>query len=359
MNDAHPKLGLALIVRDEATVLPGLLASIEGAFDQVALLDTGSRDATAETFRGWAGREAQRHPGFSWRLEDLTWSDDFALARNTAQELLSTDWVAWADADDELTGAASLREITRRAAPDVAAFAAYYDYARSPGGGPLVDQWRIRVVRKGRGRWRYPVHEQQLVEGRVEPIDPSVTCWVHTRSHHGGRERGRRNARLLRQWLRAEPDSLRALDYLGREEALAGHHDDAASLFRRYLELDPAWTGERVLVHRRLALSLIARGRLNEAHEVAAAAAAAMPEWADSYLTLAEIALERGDSDAAIAHAERALQLGRPDATIATAPAWYSLHPRVLLARALRQAGRADDAAQVAGEGLLAGFGGR
>jgi len=112
-------------------------------------------------------------------------------------------------------------------------------------------------------------------------------------------------------------------------------------------------------VHRRLSLSLIALERLDEAHEVAAAAAEAVPDWADSYLTLAEIALERGHPDVAIAHAERALELGRPDAAVATAPAWYTLHPRVLLARALRQAGRNEDAAQVAGEGLFAGFGAR
>jgi tetratricopeptide (TPR) repeat protein len=359
MNRSRPTLGLALIARDEADLLPTLLASIEGSFDEVALLDTGSRDRTPELFRGWACEEGERHPDFCWRLERFAWNEDFALARNTAQELLATNWVVWADADDELMGATSLRDIAESAAPDVAAFMAYYDYARSSGDQALVDQWRVRMVRTGRGRWRYPVHEQQVIDGRIDLVDPGVARWVHVRPDRSADERGERNLRLLRQWLQAEPNSLRALDYLAREEAVRGNHEAAVALFRRYVGLRPPWIGERVLVHRQLSLSLMALGRLDEARQVAATAAAAVPDWADSHLTLAEIALERGESDAAIAHAERALELGRPDAVVATAPARYTLHPRVLLARALRQAGRHDDAAQRAGEGLVAGFGRR
>ena len=38
-------VGLAIIARDEADTLPGLLESVRGAFDQVVLCDTGSTDA--------------------------------------------------------------------------------------------------------------------------------------------------------------------------------------------------------------------------------------------------------------------------------------------------------------------------
>ena len=355
MARQRPTLGLALIARDEAGVLPGLLASIEGAFDQVALLDTGSRDATPELFLDWAQDEAERQRGFSWRLERFAWNDDFALARNKAQELLGTDWIAWADADDELHGATSLRAVAAAAPPELAGFSAHYDYARTEGDGALVDQWRIRLVRAGRGRWRYPVHEQQVVDGPIEVLPPDRTRWVHRKPAAAAGSRRERNVRILRRWLEHEPDSLRALDYLGREDALHGDHETAVELFRRYAARAP-WDGERVLVHRQLSLSLMALGRLEEAREAAAEAAEALPDWADSHLSLAEIALELGDPEAAIGHATRALELGRPDPAVAVAPAWYTLHPRVLLARALRETGRPEDAAEMALQGLEAGF---
>jgi len=54
----RPTLGLSLIARDEERFLPGLLESIDGAFDQVALLDTGSTDRTVEIFTDWASRQS-------------------------------------------------------------------------------------------------------------------------------------------------------------------------------------------------------------------------------------------------------------------------------------------------------------
>jgi hypothetical protein len=76
-------VGLALIAKDEEDVLPALLDSIDGAFDQV-MLDTGSSDATKEIFETWCSTQALR---IGWTLEDFQWVDDFAVARNAADEL--------------------------------------------------------------------------------------------------------------------------------------------------------------------------------------------------------------------------------------------------------------------------------
>ena len=55
-----PTLGLALIVRNEEEALPRLLESIEGVFDRIVLVDTGSTDATKKVFTEWALRERKR-----------------------------------------------------------------------------------------------------------------------------------------------------------------------------------------------------------------------------------------------------------------------------------------------------------
>jgi hypothetical protein len=96
-----PTLGLALIAKNEESTLPHLLASTDGAFDQIALLDTGSTDRTVEVFEKWAKTQSNTN----CRVGHFEWRDDFAAARNAADELLDTDWLCTADCDDEIIGA--------------------------------------------------------------------------------------------------------------------------------------------------------------------------------------------------------------------------------------------------------------
>jgi hypothetical protein len=53
-------VGLAIVARDEADNLPGLLDSVQGAFDQVVLCDTGS--AAGETERSFSATDGDRRP---------------------------------------------------------------------------------------------------------------------------------------------------------------------------------------------------------------------------------------------------------------------------------------------------------
>jgi glycosyltransferase involved in cell wall biosynthesis len=118
-----PTVGLALIVKNERETLPGLLESIAGAFDQVVLVDTGSKDGTWDVFKDWAretlGPDDTLHPrGFeTWKVAKFEWVDDFAAARTFADSLLDTDWTCWADADDVLRGADRLRGLAAEAPP--------------------------------------------------------------------------------------------------------------------------------------------------------------------------------------------------------------------------------------------------
>jgi glycosyltransferase involved in cell wall biosynthesis len=105
-----PTIGLAIIARDEQESLPALLDSVAGAFDRVALVDTGSTDATVQVFEDWCRRTRQRHV-----VDRFNWCFDFAAARNFAQSLLTTSWTCFADADDVVVGAANLRGVAAAA----------------------------------------------------------------------------------------------------------------------------------------------------------------------------------------------------------------------------------------------------
>ena len=83
------RVSLTMIVRDEQENLPTCLESVRGLFDEIVVLDTGSKDRTIEIARS-AGA----------RVFDFVWVDDFAAARNAALARATGDFAFWLDADD-------------------------------------------------------------------------------------------------------------------------------------------------------------------------------------------------------------------------------------------------------------------
>ena len=224
-----PTLGLALIARDEEDTLPRLLASVEGAFDQVALLDTGSTDRTVEVFEEWSAAEKRRRPGFVSTLGHFDWCDDFAAARNSADDLLETDWLCWADADDTISNATLLR----RLAADVPLIGMRFPYV-GPGFGPSgEDPGRMRMVRAGSARWFGRVHEVLWVDGphAIVDCDPPVR-WHHRKP---GDTTDYRPA--ARRWAADEPDNPLPFLYWATEAVARGDLREAAEVFGRYLVL--------------------------------------------------------------------------------------------------------------------------
>ena len=78
-----------MIVRDEEKNLSQCLESVRGVFDEIVVLDTGSKDRTVEIARS-----------FGARVFDFVWVDDFGAARNAALARARGDYAFWLDADD-------------------------------------------------------------------------------------------------------------------------------------------------------------------------------------------------------------------------------------------------------------------
>lgn len=246
-------LGLALIARDEQDTLPRLLASCEGAFDEVVLADTGSTDATIERFEAWA----RRQPAVDCRVVSFHWCDDFSRARQFAADQLRSDWRVWADCDDEIVGAGELRAIVDEMPDGVAGVRCAYDYA--PGQRLL----RERAVRAGRGRWVGRVHEVQEVDGPLVDVGPERVRWVH----HGdsgseratGRPRAVRDLELLTAAVEDDPYDRRAIFYLAQTHDDLGNRERALEWFSRRAELG-GWEEEVFWSRHRIGVALAELG---------------------------------------------------------------------------------------------------
>ena len=85
------KLSLAMIVKDEAQNLDKCLDSVKGLADELIVVDTGSTDKTVEI--------ALAHGA---KVERFAWTGSFAEARNKSLSLCTGDWILVLDADEML-----------------------------------------------------------------------------------------------------------------------------------------------------------------------------------------------------------------------------------------------------------------
>ena len=150
-------MSLTMIVRDEQENLPTCLESVRGLFDEIVILDPGSKDRTIEIARSSGAR-----------VFDFVWVDDFAAARNAALARATGDFAFWLDADDliELPERKKLEALLARLrrGGETPAYVVLCKCDPGPdgsGGDTVVDHIRLFPLIEG-VRWTYRVHEQIL-----------------------------------------------------------------------------------------------------------------------------------------------------------------------------------------------------
>ena len=84
-------ISVCMIVKNEASVLDRCLRSLEGLYEELVIVDTGSTDETKQIASGYTDK-----------VYDLVWQDDFALARNKAFSYCTQDYIYSVDADEVL-----------------------------------------------------------------------------------------------------------------------------------------------------------------------------------------------------------------------------------------------------------------
>jgi glycosyltransferase involved in cell wall biosynthesis len=81
-----------MIVKNEEDNLGRCLSSVDGVFDEINIVDTGSTDKTVEIAKQ-----------FTDRVFHFDWVNDFSAARNFSFSKATMEYVMWLDADDVIS----------------------------------------------------------------------------------------------------------------------------------------------------------------------------------------------------------------------------------------------------------------
>lgn len=269
----------ALIVRNEATEIEACLDALRG-LDGIAIVDTGSYDATPALVEAWAAA----HPEMPVRTGSFRWIDDFAAARNAAAELaeeMGADWVVAIDADMRLPEGAADR--LRAALASTQGRTLALTQVAMTGG------WRNRRVLCHRPgvRWSGAIHEAIEVDDGETAADVEV-LYGWSASHYYDRER---NLRILRREAEENPTP-RTWYYLGAELWDHGRLDEAIEPFTRCVE-SSQWPSERADAYLYLAKIAWRQRRGDEAREHCLRSLINVPDCAEALLLMAEMSWPR------------------------------------------------------------------
>lgn len=167
-----PGLSVAVVAKNEADRIERLLQSVAFA-DEVLVVDSGSTDGTQALCRRW-GAAVIDHPWLG-----------YAAQKQFALEQARGGWVLSLDADEALSEGlqAEVRTALEAAPPDVAGFSmprlSYYLGRWIRHGGWYPDR-KIRLVRRGRGRWGgVEPHDKLEVNGRVAELSQPILHAVY------------------------------------------------------------------------------------------------------------------------------------------------------------------------------------
>lgn len=191
-----------MIVRDEAELLPRFLECAKGLWDELCVVDTGSRDATVSILEG-AGAKVLRH----------AWNDDFAAARNVGLTAASGEWILFLDADEMVSPAfvGSARALLDRS--DVGA-ATLEMVNPLPQGHRRVNRL-LRMFRNDPAiRFRYPIHEEvhtavstylAATGKKLFALNGAVEHLGYVRDRAAAKDKRTRDRRILRRCIEADP----------------------------------------------------------------------------------------------------------------------------------------------------------
>ena len=313
-----------MILRDEAKNLRISLGPIRDCFDEIVIVDTGSKDHTPELAKSFGARVIQ-----------TDWEDDFAAARNVSIEEARGDWILWLDGDNRLTP------------QDIEEIRQHLDFKKQsilwclesvePEGEQLM-QKRV-FPNRPEVRFKGRVHEQLVHPAHYDSIFTAVKIyhWGY-KDKAEARKKGARNLRILQAMAAEEPGDAYVNYQLGKTLFNLRQYTPALeclSLAARPENQDRLNEGLFLYAHILLARTLDRLGQFEAAEKLLENLLARHPEYGLAHYFIGRFLYARSAYKAAEAHLRSFLILGTNDLRVGLNIARLTYTASLLLGKCL------------------------
>ncbi len=245
---SRPLLSLAIIVKDQAELLSGLLQAHDGLYDEAIVVDTGSRDNSVAVARDWGAR-----------VISCQWRQDFSTPRNLGLQACHGRWVLILDCDEAISHGdqGRLRGKLQKSAPcclildqlnythqtEILGFVPVGEESSlmARGAPGYVRRQQIRVVPNGLGiNFTGLIHENVEESLRTSGLSTSyesiaVHHYGHLEGVAGHLKRVNRNGNILRREIRKAPGDAVLLTEFAEQLVAEGNCQGAAQICRTAL----------------------------------------------------------------------------------------------------------------------------
>ncbi|MWC28293.1 glycosyltransferase family 2 protein [Paenibacillus sp. MMS18-CY102] len=289
MNEEY-LVGCIIVKNGEASVGQAI-ASIREHVDAIVLMDTGSTDATI-SIASQAGVT----------IHTMKWTDDFALARNTAASKCNSEWILMIDADEqfEWNGKQSLKQWLQQNGDTKCVNRLDSQHIEVESNEHQASTHVDRIYCPREYHYVGRIHERlmpisHLTDTRIVQIhEGAFLHYGYSRKFRQGKHE--RNVGLLKISLIENPKDGRIHRYLANEYYNAGKYEEAVKESNRALRVLPAqdiYSKSQAYYYK--VMSFVQMDTIDAAILTAEEAIRQMPSYADPYGIAAELYYSQGD----------------------------------------------------------------
>jgi glycosyltransferase involved in cell wall biosynthesis len=352
-----PKFSVCVIARNEQKTLPRLVASLnefQKRGGEIIVLDTGSKDATAEIARNLGCRVVEVGEKFKITItegeaekinaafivkgeEHIVKADDtlfdFASARNYAATFSSRDMIAMPDCDEIYTRL-DIDAINEAIKCGYTQFEYDFIYAHDDDGNPTVQFKHSKFYNRKNQEWKGVIHEVLSGASNLLKLEAPIIKLEHyqnVETNRGGYLVG-----LAYDYAR-DQDNDRNAHYFARELYYCGRYRSAIALFRKHIQMG-RWPTEASQSWVYIGDCFMALGERSKGLMAYAAAYDLEPNRREPLMRIAELYYRERKYQQALTYAMAALQITGIDCYANYQP-YYSYLPHEIMYDALYNLG--------------------
>lgn len=302
----HVPVSACVLTRDNENTIAECLAALQGAVDEIIVVDTGSRDNTVSIVQS-----------FGISVHFFPWQDDFSKARNYALSLAHHDWIFSVDSDEILYPEDKV-SVRTAAALFQESVALIFALQMNQNGGSLSPYPVPRLFSRQYFEWKRQIHEAPQVlasTGVQKPMGLSVRI----RLMHSGYDPNQvnlpgkmeRNIALLQRVIHEDASDFTSLYYHGRELSINHRYTEAIPHLMKAYQLGRGATDAPLLplIGSQLAYCYTLTNHVDEALEVLRRVTMDCPEHPDAWFSYGALLLgakrNTDEAGASILHAKK------------------------------------------------------